>query len=148
MNSVDISYINIKNLPNKTALKEFALKVLKKIRIDKHSVSILLCDDSYMKELNKKYRGIEEPTDVLTFCQGEGDTFGIQKKRYAGDIVVSLDMIRQNSKIYGVTLEEEFKRMTIHGILHLFGYDHSEEDSGMITLQEEILRDLLGEKIF
>jgi len=85
-------------------------------------LSVVLCDDAYIQELNKLYRDKDYPTDVLSFSQLEGE---VEVPSSAlGDVVVSLRAARRQAKQYKVTLDQELNRLLIHGVLHLFGYEH------------------------
>jgi probable rRNA maturation factor len=99
-----------------------------------------------MRGLNAQYRNIDAPTDVLSFSLGEkeGDMWA------AGDIVIALPVVSENAKYFGVSEEEELKRLVIHGILHLEGFDHATNDVNepMLVLQENILRQVKGECLF
>lgn len=110
-------------------------------------VSCLLCDEATIRELNATYRNIDAPTDVLSFQLGERDEAGMW---IAGDIVICLPMVIQNARDFGVSQEEELKRVTIHAILHLEGFDHetNAQNEPMLVLQEDILKMLKGERIF
>jgi probable rRNA maturation factor len=108
-------------------------------------VSVLFCSNRYIKSLNAQYRNKNEPTDVLSFTLGE-TTDG----RYAaGDIAVSLDALEENVRLFGVTADEELRRLLVHGILHLAGYDHATNKvtEPMLQLQEDILSQLSGLQI-
>ena len=128
------------------ALKNFTLKVLDEIRRDGWDVSVLLCNDSYIQSLNKKFRHKDEATDVLSFPLGET----IEDRYLPGDIVISLDTLAENSRYFKISQDEELRRLLIHGILHLDGMDHetNNETEPMLRLQEEILADLAGERIW
>jgi len=135
-------------------LKVFVLKVLLFLKKDKWDLSILLCGDKTIKDLNKIYRGKDEATDVLSFALGESDKFPSVKKRRSGrhlpgDIVISLDSLRENARRFKVTEDEELRRLLIHGILHLDGMDHktNSEAEPMLRLQEQILAALSKKQI-
>jgi len=110
-------------------------------------VSVLLTDDVDIKQLNRDYRGIDAPTDVLAFSMREGED-GDVNPSLLGDLVVSLETAaRQASTTDGVSgthgsLETETAVLTVHGILHLLGYDHQtqEEAEIMFEKQESIFR--------
>jgi probable rRNA maturation factor len=106
-------------------------------------ISLLLCGDERMTSLNARYRGMHRPTDVLSFPRDHEGT-GV-----AGDIAISLDTLRRNAAAFSVTEEEELKRLTVHGILHLAGMDHG-RDKGrkMLALQEKLFELLKAERIF
>lgn len=129
--------------------RDFILSVLDDLNIAHWELSVFFCSDSYMRELNAQYRSKDEPTDVLSFTDG-AEFFADDgtKKIAAGDIAVSLDTLAKNCAEFGVTKDEELKRLLVHGILHLNGYDHDSVlsdacgagDSSMLQLQENILQ--------
>lgn len=149
MNDVEVVSAGIDDPGWIANCSRFSKLVLEARGIDNWELSILLTDDSTIRELNRHYRGVDAPTDVLSFSQdpdyasaaGEGNT-------PAGDVVISLESSSRNAKAQMIPEEEELKRLLIHGILHLEGLDHEDEHSEMIRLQEEILRDLKKERIF
>lgn len=87
------------------------------------SLSILFTSDSEIHKLNKEYRGKDKPTDVLSFSHIEG----LEPNPWdesLGELVISLDTAKMQAKKYKVTLSQELVRLLVHGVLHLFGYDH------------------------
>ena len=112
-------------------------------------VSVLLTDDVDIRQLNRDYRGIDAPTDVLAFSMREGED-GDVNPSLLGDLVVSLETAaRQASTKDGLggvcgNLETETALLTVHGMLHLLGYDHQtqEEAKVMFERQESIFRSL------
>jgi len=125
----------------------FIRKVLKILKINNWELSVLFCNNRYIKSLNAQYRGKDEPTDVLSFRLGESDA---DTGRYlAGDIVVSLDALEENARFFRVSGDEELRRLLVHGILHLSGEDHdtNDKDEPMLKVQEEILARLAAEHI-
>jgi probable rRNA maturation factor len=135
------------------SLRRFALKTLDRLGRDKWDLSILLCGDKTISDLNARYRGKNEATDVLSFSLTEGELFPAggrsSRRRLPGDIVISLDTLRENARRFNINEDEELRRLLIHGILHLDGMDHrgNGEDEPMIQLQEQILKQLSGECI-
>jgi probable rRNA maturation factor len=136
------------------ALKGFALKVLLFLKKDKWDLSILLCGGKTIKDLNKIYRGKDEATDVLSFSLSESADFPFGGKRRPGrhtpgDIVISLETMRENARRFQVEEDEELRRLLIHGILHLDGMDHKSNDEAepMLQLQERILAELSEKQI-
>lgn len=99
-------------------LKKIIKKVLKKEK-RKGSVSLKLTNDFEIRRLNKKFRKIDRATDVLAFPFGEEGVLG--------DIAISTETAKRNAVRYGTTLKKEYKRLVIHGILHLLGYDHGKK---------------------
>lgn len=130
-------------------IERFVDSVLEKLGYDGEEISILFCNDSEIHELNKNYRNIDSPTDILSFENGEKYTDDEGEWLQAGDIAISLETLPVNAQYFNVTENEEFKRLLIHGLLHVNGYDHGEEhiESGleptdeMLVLQEKILKE-------
>jgi len=127
----------------------FALKVLDEVKCNNWELSILFCGDKKITEMNAQYRNKNEPTDILTFILGETVNENGKTTFLPGDIVISLDTLRDNSKYFNVPEDEELRRLLIHGILHLNGMDHNTNntDEPMLKLQEEILTKLGNEQI-
>ena len=129
----------------------FVRKVLVRLGRDNRDLSVLFCDDKTITGLNRRYRGKDEATDVLSFAQEEGATIPPRRynRRLLGDIVISLDTLRENARRFGISEDEELRRLLIHGILHLDGMDHksNRKTEPMLQLQEKILADLEGERI-
>ena len=134
-----------------TALKRYARMVLAELGKDLWDLSVMLCSDETMQALNSRYRGKAGTTDVLTFSLDEGEAFPVQGgiRRQAGDIVISLDSLAANARRFGISEDEELRRLLIHGILHLDGMDHrtNGKTEPMLQLQEQILTKLSGESI-
>ncbi|MDR1252992.1 MAG: rRNA maturation RNase YbeY [Treponema sp.] len=131
-------------------VERYALKVIDAIGRDNWDLSILLCGDQTIKALNTQYRGRDEATDVLSFALGAEETGEDGGRRYLpGDIVISLDTLRENARYFQTPVDEELRRLLIHGILHLDGMDHRTNDDTepMIILQERILTRLEEERI-
>jgi len=125
------------------ATLEFALSVLEHLKKENWDISLHFCLDSFIQELNKTYRNIDSPTDVLSFEMGESYVDEDGEARYvAGDIVISVDTLKKNANYFSVSENEELKRLIIHSILHLSGMDHSDnsKDQPMLILQEDILK--------
>ena len=102
-------------------------------------ITIILTDDAQIYELNKKYRGIDAPTDVLSFPSG--DTDPDSNRLYLGDVVISYPRAQAQAEAGGHLIEAELQLLVVHGVLHLSGYDHVEEQgkSRMRAAQAEIL---------
>jgi len=146
-NEVEISVEGIGTPAWIERARSFALAVLAELGKAGWDLSVLLCDDRFIRGLNLQYRDKDEPTDVLSFEQGEPYRDPAGGERYlAGDIVISLDSLERNADEGGVSREEELGRLLVHGILHLSGMDHEDNDPSrpMLALQEEILRKLAG----
>ena len=80
------------------------------------STAVILCSDYMIRKLNRQYRKKDKATDVLSFCFGDDDLLG--------EIYISLQRAKAQARRYGVSYEDELKRLLVHGLLHLMGYDH------------------------
>jgi probable rRNA maturation factor len=100
-------------------------------------VALVLTGDAPVRRLNARYRHKDKPTDVLSF-PGPGGEAGL------GDIVISLDTAARNAPRFGRTLSEELQVLTLHGFLHVLGYDHETDDGTMDRLEARLRRRLLG----
>ena len=129
-------------------IEPFVLKVLNHQNYRNWSLSIVFCNDSYIQILNSKYRHKDNATDVLSFAQIDSPAELSDGIFYAGDIVISLDSLAGNARYFEVDEEEELKRLLIHGILHLGGWNHSDTDQRMLKKQEELVSVLSEENIY
>ena len=105
------------------------------------SLNILLTYDAEIASINKQFRNKEEPTDILSFG------YGLEEEPI-GDIVISLERIAEQSQEFGNSFEEELLYITIHGVLHVLGYDHEgydTEDEEIFLLQKKYFRELVKE---
>ena len=114
-------------------------------------MSVTLMDNEHIYEINKKYRGVDKPTDVISFAIEEDDPdevpiilpedeeFDIPKN--IGDIMVSMDKVKEQAEYLGHSEDRELGFLVVHGFLHLNGYDHmkEEDEKEMFGLQREIL---------
>lgn len=136
-------------------IEPFLQKVMENLNFQNEEVSLFFCNDDYIKELNKTYRNIDSSTDVLSFENGERYTDEEGEWFCAGDIVISLETLPINAQYFDENKDDELKRLLVHGLLHLNGYDHGEEhlengknpECEMLILQEDILKELKDEKI-
>lgn len=98
--------------------------------VENSEVSITLTDDKNIHELNKKYRGIDRPTDVLSFAFRESDEPEILNAELEtlGDIIISVERAKIQAEDFGHSFLREVIFLEVHGFLHLLGYDHMEEN--------------------
>lgn len=129
----------ISNLQEKSELKPEAYRTIEALAqaavesegsLGATEVSITFVDDPYMQTLNRQYRGIDAPTDVLSFAQLEKDETEppvlTQTAASLGDVVISLERATIQAAEYGHSLEREIGFLVVHGLLHLLGYDHTD----------------------
>ena len=114
------------------AVRQFLSKLAEDQDKQAMSLSVILINDEAMQEYNRKYRGFDKTTDVLSFC-GDGD--------YLGDILISVDTASaQASKSPVLTLESNIRRLALHGFLHLTGYDHETDNGEMRAIEIRLRR--------
>ena len=90
-------------------------------------LSVLIVDDSQIAELNQQYLDRQGPTNVLAFPMSL-EPFSEETPQILGDVVISVDTAQNEGKIAGISTEERLRELLVHGILHLFNYDHEETD--------------------
>lgn len=129
---------------------DFVQKILehaaKEEGLGKSEVSVTFVTNEMIRDINREYRGKDQPTDVISFAMeelGEGETaiIGSPEPRMLGDIIISLDRTKEQAADFGHSFERELGFLAVHGFLHLLGYDHmtKEDEKKMFSRQEEIL---------
>ncbi len=139
MTSVHINLEGFAEAP-RARLETAVRRTLAEEGVSDAEISVTLLGDDAIRDLNRSYLGRDRPTDVLSFSLG-GDDGPL------GDVYLGLDVARRQAAENGVTLEEELVRLTVHGTLHVLGYDHPEgaerEESEMFLRQEALVRSVL-----
>lgn len=104
-------------------------------------VSIALIDGETMRALNSRYRGIDAPTDVLSFSMAEEKPFFVSPVSLLGDVLICPEVAMENARKFGQSFEDELALLVVHGVLHLLGYsDESEKErKAMGARQKELL---------
>ncbi len=122
-------------------LKEFLYKVCEDEKLENVIFNVIIVNNEKIHEINKEYRGIDRPTDVISFALEDDKTFNRDDIRVLGDIYISIDKVRSQSEEYGHSFKRELFFLAIHGLLHLLGYDHmtKDEEKIMFDKQEEVL---------
>jgi probable rRNA maturation factor len=123
-----------------TAFVELIEGVLSEDGIDEVSVTLLIAGDELLQRLNREHRGVDEPTDVLSFAEESGELLPSPEggPRYLGDIAVSIERATVQAEKAGLTLDEELQHLVLHGMLHLLGYDHeTDDDDAKMSAREE-----------
>jgi probable rRNA maturation factor len=112
-------------------------------------INIALVGPKTIQNLNSKYRNKSKPTDVLSFSRMETVTSPFPADSDLGDVLICWDVAKKQALEYKVSTQEELARLTVHGVLHLFGYDHERsrlEEKKMFRLQDKILKQLASSK--
>lgn len=121
-------------------VKEAVLKVGELYALTNAEVSITLTDNPHIHEINREYRNVDRPTDVISFALNEGDEPEIEGEipvNMLGDIIISVEKAIEQAKEYGHSTRRELAFLTVHGMLHLLGYDHIEEADRVEMRKEE-----------
>jgi probable rRNA maturation factor len=115
-------------------------------------LSVLVADDAELHRLNRDFRGVDAPTDVLSFASGDDAPGGAgfvrppDQPRYLGDLAISFERVVAQAEEYGHSRERELAFLVVHGVLHLLGYDHERgpEDTAAMRAREETVMAQLG----
>ena len=118
-------------------------------RTEPLELSVLVMDDAQIQQLNRDYRGLDSPTDVLSFADdGPANGFVVApgKRRYLGDLAISLDRVVAQASEYGHSVARELAYLAAHGALYLLGYDHERgpADAALMREREEAAMAALG----
>ncbi|MBQ9253450.1 MAG: rRNA maturation RNase YbeY [Bacteroidales bacterium] len=118
------------NLKNKMKVKTWIKSVIEKENFKQGEISYIFCSDEKILEINKQYLNHDFYTDIITFDYTENNKIN-------GDIFISIDRVKDNSKKFECSFEEELLRVIIHGVLHLMGYkDHEEKEEKLMRQKE------------
>ncbi|GAW93439.1 rRNA maturation RNase YbeY [Calderihabitans maritimus] len=153
-----MTQLDVSNLQDKVPVTQKILRLLQKVvaQTMEHEgisrplqLSLVLVDNATIQELNSKYRGIDAPTDVLSFAllDEERETIPClgEEPEVLGEIIISLEKAREQAREYGHSLEREVCFLTVHGLLHLLGYDHeTEEERKLMNHKEEEILSTVG----
>ncbi len=126
------------NLDEEKKIIEYALKYKK---LENVIFNVVFIDNETIKQINKEYRNIDACTDVISFALEDGEDMTYDFGRVLGDIYISVPKMKEQAKEYGHSEIREMAFLTIHGLLHLLGYDHmnKEDEEKMFKEQELIL---------
>ena len=124
--TVDLSIIgDVGGVPD--GLQDTARQALCQLGLGGAELSLVLCDDAFIQDLNRDYRGKDRPTDVLSFSQREGEGANLEDP-VLGDVIISIQTASRQAAELGHSLETELVVLMVHGILHLLGHDHEEAE--------------------
>ncbi len=139
----NINFFNKTNhkIKDLNTLKELINYAVQEEKEELIEFSIIFIDNKEMQQLNNQYRGIDKPTDVLSFALGLDEKIICDGNRILGDIYISIDKAVEQAEHYGHSSLRELSFLMIHGFLHLLGYDHMniDDEKNMFNRQEEIL---------
>ena len=139
MSGLDIA-VDIELVEDLGFLERVAGAAMAHLEVDDRELSVLLTNDAGIHPLNRDWRGKDRPTDVLSFSQMDSvDVPGAP--RLLGDVVISVETARRQAEERGHELARELTVLLVHGIVHLAGYDHEQDDEAevMEAIEREIL---------
>ena len=122
-------------------LNDYVSYIVKKLELEKCEFNIIIVDNEKIHKINKEYRNVDRETDVISFALEDNMDVKYTDFRLLGDIYISIDKCYQQANEYGHSKVREICFLATHGILHLLGYDHMEEndEKEMFKLQNELL---------
>ena len=122
-------------------LNKYVKYLVDRLELDKCEFNIIIVDNKRIHEINKEYRDIDRETDVISFAMEDNMDIEYEDFRLLGDIYISIDKCYSQALDYGHSREREICFLATHGVLHLLGYDHmnEEDEKQMFSLQDELL---------
>lgn len=141
-----MNYVEVINEYNKEIveidlLRDFISFALNKLLLKNVMFNVIIINDESIHKINKEYRGVDRPTDVITFALEDDKSITTPQVRVLGDIYISYDKVISQANEYGHSTKREICFLAVHGLLHLLGYDHmnKEDEEKMFGLQKELL---------
>jgi probable rRNA maturation factor len=133
----------VENLEVLEPLLTYALEVE---NVDNLEFNVIIINNEEIHKINKEYRGIDRPTDVISFALEDYKDIKYENDyRVLGDIYISIDKVKEQAKEYGHSEKRELAFLAVHGLLHLLGYDHMEkEDEKVMFSKQELILDGYG----
>ena len=130
---------------NQREVAHLARTALDRICRPQATATITFIRDSLMRQLNRDYRGIDAPTDVLSFAYhaGEGVASPAPEAEHLGDVVISVETAERYAQKLGLTFDREIQTLVIHGVLHLAGYDHETDHGEMNRIERRLRKELI-----
>lgn len=131
------------------ALKELMEYALKQEQVETVIFNLILIDNKTIHKINLEYRGIDRPTDVISFALEDDKSCPHIEgmPRILGDIYISIEKAKEQAELYGHSFERELSFLAVHGLLHLLGYDHMEKEEEKIMFErQELILDGFGIK--
>jgi probable rRNA maturation factor len=129
---------------DKREVSRLSRAVLDRIGREEATLTVTFIRDPFMRRLNRDYRGIDKPTDVLSFAYHESpDPGDHDESKHLGDVVISVETAEAYAGELGLTFGREIEHLVIHGTLHLAGYDHESDHGEMARLERRLRKQLL-----
>lgn len=127
------------DLEEENRVIEYALKYKK---LNDVMFNVIFVDNKTIRDINREYRGIDRETDVISFALEDNEDITFEFGRLLGDIYISVDKMKEQALEYGHSELREMAFLTVHGLLHLLGYDHmTKEDEEVMFKEQELILD-------
>ena len=141
MNYIEVFNEYDKDIKKLDILKDFINYASEKLSLKNVMFNVIIIDNDSIHKINKEYRGIDRPTDVITFALEDDKKIDTPEVRILGDIYISYDKVISQAQEYGHSTKRELCFLGVHGLLHLLGYDHmnKKDEEEMFSLQKELL---------
>ncbi|HIU40694.1 MAG TPA: rRNA maturation RNase YbeY [Candidatus Aphodocola excrementigallinarum] len=141
MNYIEVINEYEKNVEELEILKDFINYAASNLGLKNVMFNVIIINDNTIHKINKEYRNIDRPTDVITFALEDNKMIETPEVRVLGDIYISYDKVKSQAKEYNHSTKREICFLAVHGLLHLLGYDHmtKEDEEKMFGLQKELL---------
>lgn len=132
---------NTNNDINTSELEDYIKYVVKELDIENAIFNIIFIDNKEIREINREYRNVDRETDVISFALEDNMDVAYDDFRLLGDIYISYEKAIEQAELYNHSVKREVFFLATHGILHLLGYDHMEEDDEKVMFgkQNELL---------
>jgi len=153
MDILELNYLDIEEKEEyRSIIKKVLEECFKEEKLENKNlyVNIILTDSENIRKINKEHRGIDSETDVLSFPMYEKEelnSINLQNEDILGDMVISIEKVKEQANEYGHSFERELSYMVVHSFYHLLGYDHmNEEDKNAMREKEEFILNKLNIK--
>jgi probable rRNA maturation factor len=139
MNTVYFKNLQRQHRIDTKASRRLLLSAMRRLGVSGSLLTVVFCRSERIRELNRLYRDLDEPTDVLSFPAADSGEDG---RTYLGDIFIAPEVAAEYARQGGIELADELAVLHLHGLLHLLGYDHETDAGQMLALQAALEREL------
>jgi rRNA maturation RNase YbeY len=139
MNAVYFKNLQRRHRIDTPAYRRLLRQAMRRLGLTRRQLTVVYCRSDRIRELNRIYRSLDHPTDVLSFPAGDCAEDGTL---YLGDIFIAPEVAFDHARTDGVPLEDELTVLHLHGLLHLLGHDHETDAGQMLALQAMLLEEL------
>jgi len=139
MNTVYFKNLQRQHRIDSKTFRRLLLRAMRRLNVSRSLLTVVFCRSERIRELNRLYRDLDEPTDVLSFPAVVSSEDG---RTYLGDIFIAPEVAAEYARTDGIELADELVGLHLHGLLHLLGYDHETDTGQMLALQATLQKEL------